>query len=93
MRVPLLKSRLSSHSLRKIGVKSYNHFDGALDIECLELTYKYHLKSYIIQNGISYIMDWLWYTIVYANIMITIEEIYDNHSRIYLGYAMSNISV
>ena len=57
MRAPLLKSKIASVSFRKIGVRSFNHFDRLLNINCLEISYKYYLKSYIIQNGISYIND------------------------------------
>ena len=59
MRAPLLKSKVASVSFRKIGVRSFNHFDRLLNIDCLEISYKYYLKSYIIQNGISYINDWI----------------------------------
>ena len=57
MHVPLLKCNPASLSLRKLGVRSYNHFRGVLNIDCTEVTYKYNLKTYILQNGISYVLN------------------------------------
>ena len=57
MHVPLLRSKQASLSIRKIGVRSYNHFKSLLDIDALELCYKYNLKTYILQNGVSFLYN------------------------------------
>ena len=39
--------------LRMIGVNFYNYFYGKLNMDCLFVTYKYHLKKYLIDNDVS----------------------------------------
>ena len=55
MHVPLMKSKQATLTVRSVGVRSYNHFNGLIDINCLELSYKYNLKTYILENGCSYL--------------------------------------
>ena len=57
MHVPLFRSKQASLSIRKMGVRSHNHFRSLLDIESLELCYKYNLKTYILQNGTSFLSN------------------------------------
>ena len=40
-------------SLRKTGVKLYNHFKNILNMDCSITTYKKHLKMYLIENDIT----------------------------------------
>ena len=63
MHVPLLRSRQASVSIRKIGVRSYNHFSSVLDIDVSELCYKYRLKTYILQKGSHSCLTRLFFTI------------------------------
>ena len=40
-------------TVRSVGVSIFNHFDGILNMDCLFMTYKYHLKQYLIDNDVS----------------------------------------
>ena len=41
--------------LRMIGVNIYNHFYDKLNMNCLFVTYKYHLKKYLLDNDVSFL--------------------------------------
>ena len=55
LHVPIMKSRQAFSSIRKTGVKSYNYYSGILNLDVSIVTYKYHLKKHIIENGVSFI--------------------------------------
>ena len=47
--------------LRIVGVNIYNHFCDKLNMDRLFVTYKYHLKKYLIDNEVSVLGIWkLW---------------------------------
>ena len=54
LHVPLLRSQPAYSSIRKTGVRSYNYFMGIIDLNVSIITYKYHLKKFILENGVSF---------------------------------------
>ena len=40
-------------TLRFVGIKIYNHFIGKINMDRLFMTYKYHLKKYLVDNDMS----------------------------------------
>lgn len=54
LHVPIFKSQQAFAALRKTGVKSYNYFSRIIDMDVTIATYKYHLKKFILENGISF---------------------------------------
>ena len=50
LHVPFSRYYHTSKTVRIIGVRTYNHFEKILDMNCSYVTYKYLLKQYIIGN-------------------------------------------
>ena len=44
-------------SLRTIGVNIYNYFIDKLDMNCLFMTYKYHLKKFLVDNEVRFLIE------------------------------------
>ena len=53
LHVPLLKTKQASISVRRNGVRVYNHYYGLIDMKCSIATYKFHLKKNILEKGVS----------------------------------------
>jgi len=51
--VPISRLLQVSRSIRHTYVKVYNHFSACLDLNCTFITYKKHLKSYLLNNDVS----------------------------------------
>ena len=54
LHVPILRTKQAYSSIRKTGVKSYNYYSRIIDLNVTIVTYKYHLKKHIIENGVSF---------------------------------------
>ena len=46
------KSSQKRKTLSTIGVNVYNYFCDRLSMDCLYVTYKYHLKNYLLENEV-----------------------------------------
>ena len=54
LRVPLLKFAPACKTVRKRGVHTFNYFSQFISMECSYVTYKFCIKKYIIENGVTY---------------------------------------
>ena len=56
LHVPKKLSTLSTRSFRSSSVKIYNHFLAILPFDMTILTFKYHVKTYLIENDVSHLV-------------------------------------
>ena len=54
LHVPLVKYKPALISVKKNGVKSYNHFYNKIELNRSLASYKYHLKQHILKNGVAF---------------------------------------
>ena len=52
--VPLFRTFQISRSIRRSGVSIYNYFIQHSNLNCSFITYKYHLKAFLLQNDIPF---------------------------------------
>ena len=55
LHVPVKKSKQASVTVRKQGVRSYNHYYNKIDLDCSVACYKRQLKQHILKNGAEFI--------------------------------------